>query len=135
MITESLSTLKIHKLSQAQYDRELAAGRIDKNAIYLTPDDGSSVSAPFLKVTTVDLLADNWTSNGNLYSQVVEVNGVISNSKIDPQPTASQVIDLRNNNISLMAENDDGVVTFYAIGNKPDVDYHMQVSITEVVVV
>ena len=38
MITENLSTLKIHKLTQAQYDRELAAGRIDENAIYLTPD-------------------------------------------------------------------------------------------------
>lgn len=39
MITENLSTLKIHKLSQEQYDRELEAGRIDKNALYLTPED------------------------------------------------------------------------------------------------
>lgn len=43
MKTENLSTLKIHKLSQEQYDRELAAGRIDENAIYLTPDDGVDV--------------------------------------------------------------------------------------------
>ena len=44
MKTENLSTLKIHKLTQAQYDRELAAGRIDESAIYLTPDeDGASV--------------------------------------------------------------------------------------------
>jgi hypothetical protein len=40
MITENLSTLKIHKLTQAQYDRELAAGNIDETAIYLTPDEG-----------------------------------------------------------------------------------------------
>jgi hypothetical protein len=39
MNTENLSTLKIHKLTQAQYDRELAAGRIDNNAIYLTPEE------------------------------------------------------------------------------------------------
>ena len=39
MITENLSTLKIHKLSQTQYDRELANGRIDENALYLTPDE------------------------------------------------------------------------------------------------
>ena len=39
MITENLSTLKIHKLSQEQYDRELEAGRIDKNALYLTHED------------------------------------------------------------------------------------------------
>ena len=39
MTTQNLSTLKIHKLTQAQYDRELAAGRIDENALYLTPDE------------------------------------------------------------------------------------------------
>lgn len=38
MITENLSTLKIHRLTQAQYDRELEAGNIDPNALYLTPE-------------------------------------------------------------------------------------------------
>lgn len=38
MITDNLSTLKIHKLTQAQYDRELAAGNIDETALYLTPE-------------------------------------------------------------------------------------------------
>lgn len=44
MITENLSTLKIHKLTQEQYDRELAAGRIDENALYLTPDEGTDLN-------------------------------------------------------------------------------------------
>lgn len=44
MITENLSTLKIHKLTQAQYDRELEAGRIDANALYLTPDEEVDLS-------------------------------------------------------------------------------------------
>ena len=39
MKTENLHALKIHNLSQEQYDRELEAGRIDKNAMYLTPDN------------------------------------------------------------------------------------------------
>lgn len=39
MKTENLSTLKIHKLSQAQYKRELEANNIDENALYLTPDE------------------------------------------------------------------------------------------------
>ena len=43
MITENLSTLKIHKLSQEQYDREFAAGNIDNSAIYLTPDTSADV--------------------------------------------------------------------------------------------
>ena len=41
MTTENISALKIHKMSQEQYDRELAAGRIEENAIYLTPDTAS----------------------------------------------------------------------------------------------
>lgn len=44
MIVENISTLKIHKLTQEQYDRELAAGNIDQNAIYLTPDEGIDLS-------------------------------------------------------------------------------------------
>lgn len=44
MITENLSTLKIHKLSQAQYDRELEAGRIDPSALYLTPSTQEDLS-------------------------------------------------------------------------------------------
>ena len=44
MITENLSTLKIHKLTQAQYDRALAAGKIDANALYLTPDEDTDLS-------------------------------------------------------------------------------------------
>ena len=44
MKTENLSTLQIHKLTQAQYDRELEAGRIDPTAIYLTPDEEIDLS-------------------------------------------------------------------------------------------
>lgn len=43
MNTENLSTLKIHKLTQAQYDRELAAGNIKENELYLTPDETTNV--------------------------------------------------------------------------------------------
>jgi hypothetical protein len=44
LITENLSTLKIHKLTKAQYERELEAGRIDPNALYLTPDEEIDLS-------------------------------------------------------------------------------------------
>lgn len=39
MKTENLSTLKIHKLTQEQYNREVAKGTIDPNALYLTPEE------------------------------------------------------------------------------------------------
>ena len=44
LITENLSTLKINKMTQAQYERELEAGRIDPNGLYLTPDEGVDMS-------------------------------------------------------------------------------------------
>lgn len=46
MITENLSTLKIHKLTQAQYERERDAGKLDPTALYLTPDDGNGPALP-----------------------------------------------------------------------------------------
>lgn len=39
MNTENVPTLKIHKLTREQYERELGAGRIDPMAIYLTPNE------------------------------------------------------------------------------------------------
>lgn len=39
MKTKDLSTLKINKLTQAQYDKALQEGRINENELYLTPGD------------------------------------------------------------------------------------------------
>lgn len=44
MTTENLSTLKIYKLTQDQYDSRLASGNIDKNALYLTPNEKVDMS-------------------------------------------------------------------------------------------
>lgn len=58
MITENLSTLKIHKLTQEQYERELSAGRIDANALYLTPDEEIDLS-PYATVEQLNTKADS----------------------------------------------------------------------------
>ena len=58
MITENLSTLKIHKLTQEQYERELKEGRIDPNAIYLTPDDRAEVNVQSDWAQTDDTKSD-----------------------------------------------------------------------------
>lgn len=44
MLTTNLETLKIHKLTKAQYERELAAGNVDANALYLTPEEDVDLS-------------------------------------------------------------------------------------------
>lgn len=38
MNIENVSTLKIHRLAHAQYEREVAAGNVDETAIYMTPE-------------------------------------------------------------------------------------------------
>lgn len=44
MITENVSTLKIHKLTQEQYEQAIADGTIDEFALYLTPDEELNLS-------------------------------------------------------------------------------------------
>lgn len=85
------------------------------------------------KRTSITLSAASWTGSSNPWSQVVTVNGVTANSKVDLQPTALQIVALQDAEITLMLQNDEGVVTAWAIGNKPTEDYEMQVLITEVV--
>ena len=55
MFIENISTLKIHKLSQEQYDRELAAGNIDEHALYLVPDKSLDLSE-YAKTADVEAL-------------------------------------------------------------------------------
>ena len=91
----------------------------------------SELPAP-AKISTVNLLASQWIGDTNPWSQVVTVNSVTENSKIDLQPTAIQIVELQNNGITLMIQNDNGTVTAWAIGNKPTNDYTMQAFIQEV---
>lgn len=64
MVTENLSTLKIHKLTQAQYDRELNNGTIDANALYLTPEEAIDLSTLGVTATAQELnYVDGVTSN------------------------------------------------------------------------
>lgn len=97
-----------------------------------TTEDGTGVVPLLPRVSTVTLPASGWTGSSNPYSQVAVVNGVTSNSKIDLQPTAQQIVSLQNADIAIVAENNSGTVTFYALGGKPTSDYTMQVLLTEV---
>lgn len=45
MIIENLSTLKIYKLTQEQYEQRLKNNEIDRTALYFTDDDGDDVGA------------------------------------------------------------------------------------------
>jgi hypothetical protein len=94
---------------------------------------GSGADAP--KLTSVTMLAANWSGNSNPWSQVISCNGVNVNSKLDLQPTPTQIVELQDAEISLMLTNNQGTVTAWAIGGKPTSDMTMDVLITEVTVV
>jgi hypothetical protein len=97
-----------------------------------TAEEGTGIVPVLPRVSTITLPKANWKGSSEPYSQVVTVNTVTSATKIDLQPTAQQIVDLQNDEISLMVENNGGVITCYAIGNKPTVDYTMQVLLQEV---
>lgn len=80
MITENLSTLKIHKLTQAQYDRELEAGNIDENALYLTPDEEIDLTQYVTveelngKVTEMVKLWENASTGATFAAQSIKID-------------------------------------------------------------
>lgn len=45
MITENLSTLKINKLTRAQYEAALEAGKINDNELYMIPEENADALA------------------------------------------------------------------------------------------
>lgn len=85
------------------------------------------------KLSSLTMYSGAWKGAASPYSQVVEVSGVSVNSKVDLQPGSAQLELMRNMRTAFTTENDGGVVTVYAIGEKPEVDITMQVTITEVV--
>lgn len=86
------------------------------------------------KVTigVVELLADKWAGSENLYSQIVTIDGVTENSQVDLTPSVEQLVIFYEKDLTFVTENEGGVVTVYAIGQKPEHDYTIQVTITEV---
>ena len=88
---------------------------------------------PNILTRDVELLAANWvTESEEKHSQVVSIDCVTENSKVDLTPTEDQLIIWRQKELAFTTKNIGGVVTVYAIGQKPENDYTIQVTITEV---
>lgn len=92
----------------------------------------SLIVEPVARISEVTLLASAWTGANSLYSQVVTIDGITEYSKVDLLPSVEQLAIFHNKDLAFVTENEDGVVTVYAIGDKPTNDYTMQVQITEV---
>lgn len=81
---------------------------------------------------TVTLKAADWLGDTSPYAQVVALGDVTSRTKVDLQPTVSQLDTLYAMSLGFFAVNEDGIVTVYAVGNKPTEDFVIQVTLTEV---
>ena len=87
------------------------------------------------RLANITLLASAWKTDAeNLHSQVVTISGITEHSKVDLLPSVEQLAIFYNKDVMFIPENEDGVVTVYAIGEKPVQDYTMQAQITEVTV-
>ena len=92
------------------------------------PIDAGSSST----IGEVALLASKWVGGDGLYSQIVSIAGVTKDSQVDLTPTEDQLLIWRSKELAFTTKNSGGVVTVYAIGQKPENDYTIQVTITEV---
>lgn len=97
-------------------------------------DEGGSGGGSTAIISSVTLRANAWNGTGHLFSQVVNINGVTENSQVDLTPSVEQLAIFYEKDLAFVTENEDGVVTVYAIGQKPQNDYTIQVTITEVFV-
>lgn len=71
------------------------------------------------------------------YYQIIKeiTNGIVTvNSKIDLQPSPEQLAIFYTKDVSFTVVNEDGVVIVYAIGMRPEQDYTIQCTITEVAI-
>ena len=97
-----------------------------------TAEEGTGVVPVLPRIATITLAASNWTGNSTPYSQTVNINTVTAATKIDLQPTAAQLVTLQDEDIGLLAENNNGNVTIYAFGAKPSSTMVVQALLQEV---
>ena len=128
MIIENLSTLKIHKLSKKQYDKELAAGNIDKTALYLTPDE----AVPNI-IVTIDTSWTADTTNGG-YTKTVAVAGMLATDTpfvdvVLGDNIEANVTALKAWNLVTRITTAENSITLYANGDAPTTAFDIQLKV------
>ena len=84
------------------------------------------------RIGEVTLLANKWVGTKSPYSQTVSIAGTTENTQVDLTPSVEQLAVFYEKDLAFVTENDEGVVNVYAIGQKPQNDYVIQVTMTEV---
>lgn len=84
------------------------------------------------RVVNISLLAEAWVGETSPYSQTIEVLNATEYSKVDLQPSVEQLEVFHEKDLTFLTENDEGVITVYAVGDKPKNDYTVQATVMEV---
>lgn len=95
-------------------------------------NDAYRTATNVVRMAEITLLASKWVGNTSPYSQVVNIAGITPFSLVDIQLSDEQLEIFHEKDLAFTTENDNGVVTVYAIGDKPMNDYTIQATITEV---
>lgn len=109
----------------------------DKSLSSICNCDGDDVTvcSSMPKLTTVMIPDSGWSGSSSPYSQVIAVNGVNVNSRLELLPTPAQISELQEAEISMTITNNNGVVTLYSFYGKPANTMEMQILITDVEVI
>lgn len=102
-------------------------------ATFAGPFAGGSTGIP--KICSISLPVSGWKSANSPYSQMISVDGVSTESKIDLQADSAQMAKLLKTSTMIFVVNDQGTVTAYAVGEKPKEDLTFQGCITEAVAI
>lgn len=93
MITENLSTLKIHKLTKEQYERESANGNLDTNALYLTPDEEVDLSG-YATIDSIPSTTSQLTNDSGFITDPVFKNMGLNTVNIDTEFSYNYIVGL-----------------------------------------
>lgn len=129
-----------------EYDKETGDLYYYIDGIYMSSDDivtkEDIAKKGYIEITGGDI---NWAKEevydddgfyvGTYYGQAVEVKDatITENSKIDLQISPEQLVIFYEKDLSFMIVNDSKEVTIYCVGQIPQNNYTIQVSVTEVV--
>lgn len=118
-----------------------------KDGLYEINSNGNvtriAIMQAFVNILGGDI---NWTPEnvfdadggvvGVRYGQEVTVENanITPNSKVDLQLSSEQMVIFYEKDLAFVAENEDGKVTVYCIGQIPQNDYKLQATVTEIVV-
>ena len=110
-------------------EEQVAVEPIGTGMVYQATGTGTNT-----RIGYITLFANKWVYTGveNRYAQIVSIEGVTEKDQVNMTIDGEQALIFREKDVGFYAENEDGVVTVFAIGQKPTQDYTMQVTIVGV---